>query len=97
MYVTLFLTNPHPCHTSSHIRDPQSTSYTSDLPFLVGLIHNTRTKKPLYKFPLNCSLRFCPGVLSGVIVWGPFLWKVLSGIVLVRSPFCQNTSVTTVS
>src|SRR6218665_2269933 len=52
------------------------------------------TKNPdksyLHKFSLNCSC----GFLSGVFVRGYFVWKVLSGVVFVRSPLCQNTSVT---
>src|SRR6218665_1281896 len=37
--------------------------------------------------------------LSVGFVWGYFVWKVLSGVVFVRSSFCQNTctSVTTES
>src|SRR6218665_3238298 len=100
-YVTLFLANfdlPSPCHTSSHIpgRDPypKSTSHISDPPrFLVGLVQKIRTKALC---PNSLSIvreGFCPGAS----VRGSFVWKILSGVVFVRTPFCQNTSVTTES
>src|SRR6218665_3055069 len=96
-YVTLFLVNFNPpppvtlCHTS---RDPhKSTSHISEpSDLLVGLVQ-TPDKRPLYKFSLNCSR----GFLSEGFVRGSFLWKFLSGVVFVRSPICQNTSVTTES
>ena len=36
---------------------------------------------------------FCPGAS----VRGSFVWKALSGVVFVHTPFCQNTSVKTES
>src|SRR6218665_1831888 len=67
-------------HTS---RDPaKSTSQIPGTPrFLEGLVQKTRTKAPLYKFCLNCSREF----LSGGFVRGSFVWKVLAGVVFVRS------------
>src|SRR6218665_1640799 len=92
-YVTLFLANfyppimisffnPSPCHTLSHMPGPpESTSHISDPPgFLVGLVQKSRTKVP------------CTNSIS--IVRGGFVRGVLSGLVFVRSPFFQNTSVT---
>src|SRR6218665_2348917 len=83
-YVTLFwpIFTPSLCHTSSHIPGPpESTTHISDPPFLEGLVQKTRTKATLYKFCLNCSR----GFLSGGFVRGSFVWKVLSGVVFVRS------------
>src|SRR6218665_3389489 len=76
---------PSPCHTLSHIPGPppESTSFISGPPFLVGLVQKIPDKRPLYKFYLNCSRRFFPG---GGVVRGSFVWKVLSGLVFVRSP-----------
>ena len=66
------------CHTSG---DPKvrHTSRTPDL-------SNTKKpdKTPLLKISLNGSRGFCSGF---------FVWKVLFGVVFVRSPFCQNTFV----
>src|SRR6218665_160765 len=91
-FVTLFLANfdsPFPCHTLSHIRDPiKSTSHILDPPIVSMPSTKNSDKNPLYKFSLNCSRGFCSGVL---------VWKVLSGVVFVRSPFCQYTSITTES
>jgi len=85
-YVTLFLANFDLtlCHTS---RDPPKIRYTSRTPrILVGLV-----QKPLRKAPCTNSLSivrggFCPGVLY-------FVWKVLSGVLFVRSSFCRNACV----
>src|SRR6218665_1904441 len=95
-YVTLFLANfdpPLPCHTLSHIPGPPSMSHISDPPIFSRPSTKNPDKSPLYKFSLNCSR----GLLSGAIVKGSFVWKVLSGVVFVHFPFCQNTSVTTES
>src|SRR6218665_2412710 len=55
-----------PCHTSSHIPGPpESTSHISDPRFLKGLVQNPDKSPLVYKFCLNCSRGFCPGVLSG--------------------------------
>src|SRR6218665_2451423 len=82
-----------PRQALSHIRDPQkSTSHISDSPPILSR-PSTKTpdKSPLYKFSLNFSRGFCPGVLSGGLLSGRFCpgWFL--------SPFCQNTSVTTES
>src|SRR6218665_2914181 len=94
-YITLFLANFDPppsvtlCHTS---RDPQKVRHTSRTPlrFLVDLVQKTRTKVPCTDSLSIVSRGFC----RGGFVRGSFVWKVLSGVVFVRSPFCQNTSVT---
>src|SRR6218665_1881803 len=96
-YVTLFLANfdwPLPpvtlCHAS---RDPsESTSHISDPPILVGLVQKSRTKAPCTN-----SISMVRRGFSGGFCQGSFVWKVLSGLVFVRSPFCHNTSVTTES
>ena len=75
------------CHTS---RDPtpKSSSHIWDPPFLVGHLQKTRTKAPCTNSFSIVRGGFCPGFLS-------FVWKVLSGVVFVRPPIWQNTSVTT--
>src|SRR6218665_929470 len=67
-------------HTS---RDPPKVRQTTRTRprFLEGLVQKTRTKALLYKFCFNCSRGFCPGGF----VRGSFVWKVLSGVVYVRS------------
>src|SRR6218665_2640 len=88
-YITLFLTkfDPLPCHTVTHPGTPKkSTSHISDPPFLLGLVQKTRTKAPV---------QILSQLFVGVFVRGSCVWKVLSGMVFVHSPFCQNTSVTT--
>src|SRR6218665_106014 len=85
-YVTLFLNNSYPLplsHFVTHPGTPKSMSHISDPPFLLCLVQ----KRNPCTNSINCSREF----LSG----GPFVWKVLSGMVFVRSLFCQNTSVTT--
>src|SRR6218665_3167505 len=91
------LANFYPLPLSHFVTHPGTPSpkvrHTSRTPrFLEGLVQKTRTKAPLYKFCLNCSR----GFLSGGFVRGSFVWKVLSGVVFVRSR-CQNRSVTTES
>src|SRR6218665_283731 len=95
-YVTLFLANfdPTPPVTLCHISGaPKSTSHISDPPFLVGLVHKIRTKA-LCKNSLSIVRE---GFFPGAFVRRSLVWKVLSGVVFVRTPFCQNTSVTTES
>src|SRR6218665_3726494 len=97
-YVTPFLANfdPPPPVTLRHTSmqgTPKSTSHISDPPFLVGLVQKIRTKPPCTNSFSIVRKGFCPGVS----VRGSFVWKVLSGVVFVRTPFCQNTSVTTES
>src|SRR6218665_1629555 len=87
-YVMLFLANfdpPPPCHTLSHIPGPPLKVRHASRPPPIFFRPSTKIsdKSPLYKFYLNCSLRFYPGVLSE-LVFG-------------RSPFCHNTSVKTES
>src|SRR6218665_1311189 len=83
-YLTLCLTNfepPSPCHTLSHIPGrPESTSHISGPRFIVGLVQKSRTKAPCINSLPIVSRGFCPGVLSEVV--------------FVCSPFCQNTYVT---
>src|SRR6218665_488507 len=95
-YVTLFLANfyPLPCYTFPHIPGPpEGTSHISDPPIFSKPSTKNRTKAPC---PNSLSIvrgGFCPEDF----VRGSFVWKVLSGVVFVHSPFCQNTSVTTES
>src|SRR6218665_2057858 len=83
---------PSLCHTLSHIPGPpKSTSQISDPPIFSRPSTKTQTKA-------LCSLSIVRGgILSGAFVKGSFVRKVLSGVVLVHSPFCQNTSATTES
>src|SRR6218665_3823988 len=77
------------CHTS---RDPPKVCHTSRTPpFLVGLVQKTRTKASLTNSLSIVRGGFC----LGGFVRGSVVWKVLSGVVFVHSPFCQNASVTT--
>src|SRR6218665_1611595 len=98
-YVTLFLANFDPssllpCHTLSHIPGPPNVRHTSQTPrFLLGLVQKTLTKA-LTKAPVQILSQLFAGVLSGVL---SFFWKVFSGVLLVRSPFCQNARVTSES
>ena len=72
-----------PCHTSSHIPEPpESTSHISDPRFLLGLVQKTRTKAPCTNSVWIFRGVFC----HGGFVRGSFVWKVLSGVVFVRSP-----------
>src|SRR6218665_2908333 len=80
-------------HFVTHPGTPESTSHLSD-PLIFSRPSTKNTdKSPLYKFSLNCSR----GFLSVGFLRGSFVWKVLSGVVFVRSSFCQNTSVATES
>src|SRR6218665_1343712 len=96
-YVTLILANfdPLPCH--NFVTQPgtpsQKVRHTSRTPpdFQYTCYKKTRTKAPVQIL----------SVVRGDFVRGfcqrSFPWKFLSGMVFVRSPFCQNTSVTTES
>src|SRR6218665_694174 len=80
-YVTLFLANFYPPssprHTSSHIPGPpESTSHISDPRFLEGLVQKNG-QKPL--------VQILSQLFAGVFVRGSFVWKVLFGVVFVRS------------
>src|SRR6218665_2571060 len=94
--VTLFLANSDPpppvtlCHTS---RDPQQCVTHLGPPIFSRPSTKISDKSLMYKFSLNCSR----GILSGGFFRGSFVWKVLSGVVFVRSSFSHNTSVTTES
>src|SRR6218665_170654 len=79
------------CHTS---QDP-SPKYVTHLapPIFSRPSIKNPDKSSLYKFSLNCSR----GFLFRGFCQGSFVWKVLSVVVFVRSPFCQNASVTTES
>src|SRR6218665_146430 len=63
-YVTLFLVNFDPlppvtlCHTS---RDPPKVRHTSGTPTFSRPSTKIPDKSPLYKFYLNCSMRFLSG------------------------------------
>src|SRR6218665_268157 len=81
--------------TLSHIPGPpKSTSHNSEPSprFLVGLVQKARQKP---------SVQILFQLFAGLFVRGfvrrSFVWKVLSGVIFVRSPFCQNTFVTTES
>ena len=81
------------CHTS---RDPIPQKYVTHLgPPSIFSRPSTKTRtKALCSNPLLIVREgFCPGAF----VRGSFVWKLLSGVVFVRSPFCQSISVTTES
>src|SRR6218665_385137 len=88
-YVTLFwpiLTLLPPvtlCHTP---RDPPKVHHTSRNPqFFSRPSTKILDKSPLYKFSLNSA-----GVLVRGVCQRSFVWKILSGVVFVHSPFCQK-------
>src|SRR6218665_3354111 len=59
----------------------KSTSLISDPPpFLVGLVHKTQTKAPCTNSLSIVRRGFC----LGAFVRGSFVWKVLSGVVLLE-------------
>src|SRR6218665_1069465 len=95
-YVTLFLDNfdPLPCHTLSHIPGlpKKGTSHISDPPIFSRPSTKTGQNPAVQILSIVCA-GFCPGGF----VRGSLVWKVLSGVVFVRSPFCHSTSVTTES
>src|SRR6218665_268643 len=79
------------CHTS---RDPPKVRHTFRTPrFLLGLVQKTRTKAPCTNSLSIVRGGFC----LGAFVRGSFVWKLLSGVIFVRTSVCQNTSVTTES
>src|SRR6218665_42781 len=90
LYVSLYLANFDPlppatlCHTS---RDPPKVRHTSPTPIFSRPSTKNPDKSLLYKFSLNYSRGFFRGVSLEGFVPGGF----------VRSPFCQNTYVTTES
>src|SRR6218665_2590960 len=72
-----FLPPSSPRHTSSHIPGPpESTSHISDPRFLEGLVQKNG-QKPL--------VQILSQLFAGVFVRGSFVWKVLFGVVFVRS------------
>src|SRR6218665_1730855 len=73
-YVTLFLANfdpPPPCHTLSHIPGPPKRvrHISGTPPFLVGLVHKSRTK---------ASVQILSQLFAGVL-FGGFVRGLLSG------------------
>src|SRR6218665_1535849 len=94
MYVTLFLANFNPLplsHFVTHPGPPQKyATHLGPPPIFSRPSKKNPDKTPLYKFFLNCSR----GLLSGGFCLGVSVWKVLFGVVFVRTPFCHNTSVT---
>src|SRR6218665_1664061 len=61
-------------------------------------IARARYTNPGQKPPIQIlSQLFAEVFVPGGFVRGSFVWKVLSGLVFVRSPFCRNTSVATES
>src|SRR6218665_1323843 len=86
---------PPPLPLSHFVTHPWTlpkVHHTSRTPrFLVGLVQKIRTKAPCTNSLSIVREGFCPGAF----VRGSFVWKVLYGVAFVRSPFCQNTSVTT--
>src|SRR6218665_1536178 len=98
-YVTLFrpIFTPSPCHTLSHIPGPapKKVRHTSRTP---AIFNRPSTKKHGQKPSVNIlSQLFARVFVRGGFVRGSFVLKVLSGVVFVRSPFCQKASVTTES
>jgi len=94
-YVTLFLANfcynfwpPSSCQNFvTHPGTPPKVRHISRNP---PIVQKTRTKAPC----TNSLSIVRGGFYPGAVVRGSFVWKDLSGVVFVRSPFCQNTSVT---
>ena len=95
-YVKLFSANFDPLpllHFVTHHGTPKVRHTSRTPPILVGLVQKTWTKALCTNSLITCSR----GFLSRGFIRGSFVWKVLSGVVFVRSPFCQNTSVSTES
>jgi len=71
------------CHTS---RDPPKyVTHLGPPRFLAGLVQKTRTKAPCTNSLWIVREGFCPGAF----VRGSFVWKVLFGVVFIRSPFVR--------
>src|SRR6218665_544209 len=84
--------SPSPCHTSSYIPGPPKVRHTCRTPrFLEGLVQKSRTKAPLYKFYLNCSRGFCPGVLSGGLLPGRFCPGWFLSVPVLSEYICYNS------
>src|SRR6218665_451612 len=64
-------------------RTPKYVTHLGPPRFFVGLIQKIRTKAPV---------QILSQLFARAFVRGSFVWKVLSGVVFVRTPFCQNTS-----
>src|SRR6218665_1158018 len=77
-------------HSGSPFQKVRHISRT--LRFLGGL-----AQKPGQKPPLQILSPLFGGFCLGGFVKESFVCKVLSGVYFARSPFCQNTSVTTES
>src|SRR6218665_360501 len=86
-YVMLFLANFNPpppvtlCHTS---RDPPKVRHTSRTP--PPIFSRPSTKKPGQKPPVQILSQLFAGIFFGGFDRGSFVWKVLSGVVFIRSP-----------
>src|SRR6218665_1730070 len=84
-YVTLFLDNfypPTPVTLRHTFRDPPKVRHTSRTPPIFRRPSpKTPDKSPLVQF----LSQLCAVFLSGGFVRGSFVWKVLSGVVFVRS------------
>src|SRR6218665_488764 len=92
-YVTLFLANFDPPihlpHFVTHPGPPKSRSHISN-PLIFC---RPSTKEPGQRPPVQILSQ----LFTGVFCLGSFVWKVLSGVVLIRFPSCKNTSVKTES
>src|SRR6218665_641662 len=63
-------------HTLSHIPGPpkRTLHISNPAPIFTRPSRKNPDKSPLYKFSLNCSRGFCPGVLSGVVfIYSPVI------------------------
>src|SRR6218665_628522 len=73
-------------HFVTHPGTPPQVRHTSQTPLIVRRPSTKNPdKSPLVQFCLNCSWAF----LSRGFVRGSFVWKVLSGVVFVRSCFVR--------
>jgi len=66
-------------HFVTHLGTPLKVRHTSLIPRF--LVVQKNRQNPLYEISLNGSRGFCSAVLFGV-----FIWKVLSEVVFVRFP-----------
>src|SRR6218665_2899925 len=86
---------PSPCHTLSHIPGPSPPNkYVTHLGPPIFSRPSTKTRT---KAPCTNSLSIVRGGFVREVFRGSLVWKVLSGVVFVCSPFCQNASVITES